>query len=91
MIFLASLTSAETLLYLALKCVSASLFTCAFFASSAASTEVECFLSAALSASRAAKVESKIRRSTPEKKRARRRRGPRVAGIADSPPLPPGP
>ncbi len=67
----ASFTSAETVLYLALKCVRASLRTPAFFASSAASTEVECFFSAALSASRAAKVESKINRSTPEKKPAR--------------------
>ena len=70
-ISLACFTSAETFLYLALKCVRASLLTCAFLASSAAYTEVECFLSAALSASRAAKVESKMSRSAPEKNLAR--------------------
>jgi len=64
---LACLTRADTLLYLALKWVRASLLAPAFLANSAASSLVECFLSTAFSLSPDAKVESKMSRSTPAK------------------------
>ena len=73
--FRASFTRGAALVYLALKWVSTSFRTFAFLATSAASMHVLCFLTTALSPSLPLKVESKIRRSQPEKKRASRGEG----------------